>query len=30
MEQIKTRTWTITACSAKTQQGLEDGISWLV
>lgn len=30
MEQINTRTWTITACSAKTQEGLEDGLGWLV
>jgi hypothetical protein len=30
MEQIKSRKWTITACSAKTQEGLEDGLSWLV
>ena len=30
MEQIQTRIWTITACSAKTQEGLEDGLTWLV
>jgi hypothetical protein len=30
MEKIGARTWTITACSAKTQEGLEDGLRWLV
>jgi hypothetical protein len=30
MEKIQTRTGTITACSAKTQEGLEDGLTWLV
>lgn len=30
MAKIETHTWTITACSAKTQEGLEDGLTWLV
>lgn len=30
MEEIKNRKWTITACSAKTQEGLEDGLTWLI
>jgi hypothetical protein len=30
MEDIKNRKWTITACSAKTQEGLEDGLSWVI
>ena len=28
--EIKTRPWTIAACSAKTQEGLEEGLTWLV
>lgn len=30
MEDMKNRKWTITACSAKTQEGLEDGLTWVV
>lgn len=30
MEELGGRKWTITACSAKTQEGLEDGLTWLV
>ena len=30
MDKIQTRTWTIAACSAKTQEGIEDGLTWLV
>ncbi|MCB0370164.1 MAG: hypothetical protein KDD45_12255 [Bdellovibrionales bacterium] len=30
VEKLGDRKWTITACSAKTQEGLEDGLTWLV
>lgn len=30
MEEINSRKWTITACSAKTKEGLDDGLIWLV
>jgi hypothetical protein len=30
MEALKTRTWRIEACSAKTKHGLEDGFKWVV
>lgn len=30
MEDTKNRKWTIAACSAKTQEGLEDGLTWIV
>lgn len=29
-ENLGSRKWAITACSAKTQEGLEDGLTWLV
>lgn len=29
-EILGARKWTIVACSAKTQEGLEDGLTWLV
>jgi len=30
LEAISDRTWTIQACSAKTGEGLQDGMEWLV
>lgn len=30
MQKLEDRKWTIVACSAKTQEGLEDGLTWLV
>lgn len=30
IENFGGRKWTIVACSAKTQEGLEDGLTWLV
>ncbi len=30
LHNIRDRTWTIQACSAKTGEGLEDGMEWLV
>jgi hypothetical protein len=30
MDEMKNRKWTIVACSAKTQEGLEDGLGWLI
>jgi ADP-ribosylation factor-like protein 3 len=28
--EIKTRKWTIAACSAKTMEGIEEGMTWLI
>jgi ADP-ribosylation factor-like protein 3 len=30
MEDVKNRQWTIVACSAKSQEGLEDGLTWII
>mmetsp|Transcript_78120 Transcript_78120/g.140957 ORF Transcript_78120/g.140957 Transcript_78120/m.140957 type:complete len:180 (+) Transcript_78120:96-635(+) len=30
LEGIKDRTWTIQACSAKSGEGLEDGMGWII
>ena len=30
LKKIEERTWSIQACSAKTKEGLQDGMEWLV
>lgn len=30
LTELKNRTWTIYKCSAKTGEGLEEGMDWLV
>lgn len=30
IDEIKTRKWIITACSAKTGEGIEQGFNWLM